>query len=316
MCPMGVMIFVSMMMAGMGGAVAAEKREVDSAVERDSSDDGWGEMPGFRQVLDLEYARVNGEALFLDLLIPEGVKNPPVVVWLHGGGWRKGSRKNCGRTAILADRGFAVASIDYRLTGTAPFPAQIVDALAACRWIRANGNRYGLDASRVGAWGSSAGAHLAALLGLTDEGDWGGEEPAGAAAPVVDAVAGYCGLYDFDRVIADGSGMKPEKEGSIFWMFFGGSPAAHKQESFRAGPVNHVRRPAPPFLLVHGTADPIVPHPQAVRFDEALREAGLDSTLKLLEGGGHGRQWEPWQASLDKELCDFFVKHLGDPQKR
>ncbi len=311
---MGVML-VGVLMSGQSVLVAGE-RGVDSAVERESKDEGWGEVRGCRQVLGIEYARRDGEPLFLDLLIPEGVDKSPVVVWLHGGGWRKGSRKSSARTAFLAERGFAVASIDYRLTGKAPFPAQILDALAACRWIEANGNRYGLDASRVGAWGSSAGAHLAALLGLTDESDWGGKVPDGAKVPVVDAVAGYCGIYDLDRVVADGSGMDPEKEGSIFWMLFGGSPAAHQKESFWAGPVNHVRKPAPPFLLVHGTADPIVPHPQAVRFDEALRAAGLESTLKLLEGGGHGRQWEAWQVSLDKELGDFFAKHLGDPQQR
>ena len=313
------MIYGLVLGVAMGGEVlnGAEVEGVRAAVARESGEgEGWGEVPGCLQELDVEYARVDGAALYLDLLIPEGVKNPPVVVWLHGGGWRKGSRKNCGRTAILAERGFAVASIDYRLTGTAPFPAQIVDALAACRWIRANGSRFGLDTRRVGAWGSSAGAHLAALLGLTDESDWGGKVPEGADDPVVDAVAGYCGLYDFDRVIEDGSGMVPEKEGSIFWMFFGGSPSAHQRESFLAGPVNHVKAPAPPFFLVHGTADPIVPHPQGTRFDAALREAGIESTLMLIGGGGHGTGWEARQAELDKKLGDFFARHLGEPAKR
>jgi acetyl esterase/lipase len=112
---------------------------------------------------DLIYKRVNGAVLTLDLYCPEKVSDRlPVIVWIHGGGWRSGRKERCPAVALVQD-GFAVASIDYRLTRTAPFPAQIEDCKAAVRWLRANAAKYNLDADRVGVWGMSAGGHLAAL---------------------------------------------------------------------------------------------------------------------------------------------------------
>ena len=116
---------------------------------------------------DLVYKTVNGAVLTLDLYCPEKFSGAvPVIIYIHGGGWRSGRKERCPAVALVQD-GYAVASIDYRLTSTAPFPAQIEDCKAAVRWLRANAAKYNLDADRIGVWGMSAGGHLAALLGTS-----------------------------------------------------------------------------------------------------------------------------------------------------
>ncbi len=121
---------------------------------------------------DLEFAAPNGKPLLLDLYLPVGVDKPlPVIVWLHGGGWRIGDRKLGPDFRVrFAERGYAMASIEYRLSGEALFPAQIHDVKAAIRWLRSVANEYGLDSGHIGLWRSSAGGHLAALAGTTGEG--------------------------------------------------------------------------------------------------------------------------------------------------
>ena len=116
---------------------------------------------------DLPYKRIGGETLTLDLYRPEKISGPlPVIIWIHGGGWNRGRKERCPAVALVDD-GFAVASVDYRLSSVAPFPAQIQDCKAAVRWLRANASTYHLDPDNVGVWGNSAGGHLAALLGTS-----------------------------------------------------------------------------------------------------------------------------------------------------
>jgi len=117
---------------------------------------------------DLVYKRIDGRALGLDLYSPSKPAGPlPVIIWLHGGGWSRGRKEGHSPAVTLVDDGYAVASVDYRLTGIAPFPAQIEVCKAAVRWLRANASKYNLDPDRIGVWGFSAGAHLAALLGTS-----------------------------------------------------------------------------------------------------------------------------------------------------
>ena len=145
------------------------------------------------------YASVEGTDLKLDLFIPEKAEGPmPLVVWIHGGGWRSGSKENC-RALGLTEYGFAVASINYRLTDVAMFPAQIHDCKAAIRFLRANAKQHRIDPNRIGVWGSSAGAHLAALMGVTN----GNKEVEGnigkytQTSSDVQAVCDWCGPTDF-----------------------------------------------------------------------------------------------------------------------
>jgi acetyl esterase/lipase len=143
--------------------------------------------PGVKVLKDLEYARIGDRRLLLDLYLPEKGERPlPLIIWVHGGGWAAGSKDQVGAVRQL-NRGYAVASLDYRLSSEAIFPAQIEDCKAAVRWLRAHAQKYDLDRNRFGAWGSSAGGHLVALLGTSstikdfDTGEYG--RPPGSIKP-------------------------------------------------------------------------------------------------------------------------------------
>jgi acetyl esterase/lipase len=122
---------------------------------------------GVKAMRDVAYARIDGKPLLLDLYLPVKAARPmPVIVFIHGGAWRTGSKERC-PAIVMTAQGFAVASIDYRLTDEAVFPAQIYDCKGAIRWVRAHAKEYGLDPDRIGVWGNSAGGHLVALLGTS-----------------------------------------------------------------------------------------------------------------------------------------------------
>ena len=158
-------------------APAAEKAQADdsslpptSATEKPHDPAAAPRAPNsVRLERDIEYARVGEKKLLLDLYQPEKATGPlPVIVWVHGGGWQGGSKDGCLPAQLgFPQRGYAVASVDYRLSSDASFPAQIEDCKAAVRWLRANAKKYNLDSDRFGAWGSSAGGHLVNLLGVT-----------------------------------------------------------------------------------------------------------------------------------------------------
>lgn len=273
---------------------------------------------------NLAYANLGGHDLLLDLYVPTtGVAPFPTVVWIHGGGWSGGSRVPIpsGVASLLA-RGIAVASVDYRLTSQAgqygafpvTFPAQIEDVKGAVRWLRANASTYALDATRFGAWGSSAGGHLAALVGTsggvgTLEGSTGGNL---AFSSSVQAVADWFGPIDVLRMNPDvttppGSGIDHDATSSPESHLIGfdqpgqgiGVLRAHELDPtapypFFAGlahdldPITWVDANDPPFLIAHGTADTQVPTHQSVRLADALRAAGVPYAYSQAIGAGHG----------------------------
>ncbi|HEY6892153.1 MAG TPA: alpha/beta hydrolase fold domain-containing protein [Solirubrobacter sp.] len=241
---------------------------------------------------DLEYARHATSPLLLDLHLPaRPVAPPPVVVWLHGGGWRKGDRSFApDLDRSFAARGYAMANVEYRLSGDAIFPAQLDDVRAAVRWLRASAGDLGVDASSIGLWGSSAGGHLAALAATTatDERDR------------VQAVVDGYGPTDF--ALADAQtlpgGMPHAPADSPESELLGVPLAEAGADLLRAAnPIAHVTPKAPPFLIMHGTADLLVPPGQSEILHAALVAAGVESTLCLLDGLGHaffnGRELEP-----------------------
>lgn len=256
--------------------------------------------PGGTRVLrGVPYAALPGaRPLELDLhLPPSGDTAPPVVVFLHGGGWRLGSRHTAGpmyRDADpgpftrLAQAGIAVASADYRLSGEATWPAQLHDAKAAVRWLRARAGELGVDGDRIAAWGESAGGHLAELLGLvTDpalEGDVGVTGPSSA----VSAVVAWYAPSDVGAVATD-TGADPHDPGSREAQLLGAPPPQLPDAAAQASPVGHVSPAAPPvlLLLLHGTADRFVPCVQSERLYDALLEAGAEVELDLVEGADH-----------------------------
>jgi acetyl esterase/lipase len=243
---------------------------------------------GVRFVGGLAYAAPVGfRPLLLDLYLPAAGGTPvPLVVFFHGGGWLRGDRSlvgpmfagwRPGPLARLAAAGFAVASADYRLSGEARFPAQLEDVAAAVEWLAERALEYGFDPGRIVLWGESAGAHLAALLGLRSPGrvrgvvDWYG--PADLAA--LDAQIGAAGALSDDPL--------DSREARLL-----GAPVAEVPELARAAsPISHVRAGAPAFLIAHGTADRAVPFAQSEALAAALAEAGADVRFEAVDGADH-----------------------------
>jgi len=253
-----------------------------------------------RVVKDLEYVAYGHERHRLDLYLPAASDRPaPIIVWVHGGGWAGGSK--AGTPAIRMVRsGFAVASINYRLSQHAIFPAQIHDCKAAIRWLRAHASEYRLDPAHVGVWGSSAGGHLVALMGTSNgvsdlEGLLGNPEQSSDVQAVVD----WFGPTDFLTV-----GSKETRT-----HFLGGDPQTIPEQARRASPMHYVSKDDPPFLVMHGDADPTVPIAQSETFAKALQGAGVDATLVNVVGGGHGGKLFTNDESMHR-IESFFRKHL------
>jgi acetyl esterase/lipase len=274
---------------------------------------------GNRVLLGVPYASLpSARPLELDLWLPPTTPVPaPVVVFLHGGGWRLGSRHRIGpafaETAFerLVQAGIAVASIDYRLSGEARWPAQLHDAKAAVRWLRARADELGLDPELIAAWGESAGGHLAALLGLTSEapaleGDVG---VIGPSSRVCSVVAWYAPT-DL-RTFAEDAGIDPLDPHSREAELLGAPPCTVPDVAEQASPAAHVSATAPPFLLMHGAADRFVPLKQSERLHSALRETGADVELQVFENADHMWLGSPpaAQHALERTV-DFFRRRL------
>lgn len=258
---------------------------------------------------DIEYAHVGAKSLRLDLYLPrrEPGARLPVVVWIHGGGWRGGDKGRTRAPHVLGE-GYAVASIGYRLSQEATFPAQIHDCKAAIRWLRAHADRYGLDPERIGAWGSSAGGHLAALLGTSGgvaelEGTVGGNLEYSSR---VQAVCDFFGPADLLAVLEPGAWPSHASPTSAESLLLGGPVAERVDLARLASPVTHVSTDDPPFLIVHGDQDRVVPLDQSERLHRALTAAGVESTLHVVKGAGHGFR----DPGVDALVGEFFDRHL------
>jgi acetyl esterase/lipase len=241
---------------------------------------------------DLAYAAPGGDTLRLDLARPPGPGPHPTVVLLHGGGWEGGDRRAMhAEMRFLAAGGYAAATVSYRLTRGARdrFPAAVDDARCAVRWLRANAPTLGLDPARVGVLGFSAGAHLASMLGVGATGRPDGDAAAAATCPTggdatatVQAVVSIAGPQDL-RV----NGPYTQEQARLVTNFLGVFPGDAPAVAALASPVAHVGPRAAPFLLVHGTADGLVPVAHSRRMRDALRAAGVPATVVELRGVGH-----------------------------
>lgn len=259
---------------------------------------------------DVIYRTVDGAELTLDLYRPRNITRPmPVVVWIHSGGWSRGRKEHTPATTLVKE-GYAVASIEYRLTGTAPFPAQIEDCKAAIRWLRANADKYHLDAQHFGAWGHSSGAHLAALLGTSGDVtalDGKGENLNFSSR--VQAVCDMSGPSDlvtmYGQVSEKATEMGPKATEAIDALV-GGPLEQRKQTAIAASPIHYVSKDDPPFLIIHGENDGTVPVEQAKILAAALKRAGVDTTLELVPHRGHGVVGGKFLPMIK----EFFDKHL------
>lgn len=267
-----------------------------------------GERPvrprGARSFEGLTYSMIPGyRPLLLDVHVPERIERPPVVLWIHGGAWLMGDRRlppvmwPAGTLfQKIVDAGFAVATLDYRHSKEAPFPAQLHDAKAALRYLRRFAVDLGIDADRVVVWGESAGAHLAALVGLTGgQAEWDGDEGVRTGDTRVTAVVDWYGVHDaenlelrslpVDTELIPPSHAETLSREPLLTLTDG---SAYGADALRlCSPISHVRGDAPPFLLMHGEQDGLVPIVQSEVFAEALQRAGGDVEFRRVPGADH-----------------------------
>jgi acetyl esterase/lipase len=225
-----------------------------------------------------------------------------------------GSKEQGVPTEYLA-QGYAVASINYRLSQHAKFPAQIEDCKAAVRWLRAHAAEYRLDAKQIAAWGASAGGHLAAMLGTTGdvkEFDVGGNLDQSSR---VQAVVDYFGPTDFLQMDAHRlpNGMTHDPANSPESLLIGGAIQENKDKTARANPITYVTSDDPPFLICHGDADQLVPHHQSELLDAALRKAGVTVTFYSVPGAGHGPFSDPKVAEMTRKFLTKTLKPSATP---
>lgn len=254
-------------------------------------------------ILEVDFAQPTGfRPLSLDLRMPEAAR-APLVLFLHGGGFLRGSRKvftpgisDAQSFDRIVGAGFAVASCEYRLSGEARFPAQLDDVDAALAWLHEHGAAHGVDASRIVLWGVSAGATLAALTGLRRDD--------------VRGVVDWFGPADLFAMADSATGERPEETREARWL---GSPAARMPDAARlASPAMQAHAGAPPFHIAHGTADEHVPFAQSEALAVALRAVAVDVEFDPVPGGKHFWQGLDDTDALFHRAIDFARRVTAD----
>ncbi len=257
---------------------------------------------------DIRFAQPGGVELLLNLHMPKGIENPPLLMFIHGGGWMNGDRNRC-RLEWVAQHGYAVASIEYRLSSEALFPAQIHDCKGALRWLRAHQTEYGYDASKVVVGGTSAGGHLAALMGTSGdvavlEGGTAGHADQSCR---VQGVIDYYGPSDFVKRSENQPSKTDHPKGGVYQLI--GGPVKENLEAARvASPVTYLSSDDPPFLILHGDADNTVFLDQSELLAQRCKEIGIDVRLHIEPDGGHGFKQTDGEKTL---VLGFLEKILG-----
>lgn len=264
--------------------------------------------PGVEVLRNLVYKEPFIRPLELDLYRPAKFdRNLPVVIWVHGGGWLNGSKDNC-PAAWLAAEGFAVASINYRLSREAQWPAQIEDCRDAVRWLRENANTYRLNPERIGAWGSSAGGHLVAILGTISAPD------RETTSSRVQAICDWFGPTDLltmpPNMVSDARTLEQVAK-SNGAKLLGATVRDVPDKARNASGLYHVSPDDPPVLVMHGDKDPAVPVIQSERFVAALKQAGVDTTYHVVKGAGHGGAGFKTE-KVRNIVRDFFLRTLSN----
>ncbi len=263
--------------------------------------------PGVTAHLDVPYTTAGLPAQKLDLYSRTDVKNAPLLIFIHGGAWRSGDKAGEKIMPLLA-AGYAVASVNYRLSGVAQFPSQIEDCKAAVRFLRANAGKYNFDPERFGVWGHSAGGHLASLLGTAGDVK---EFEVGDNLPVsskVQAVVSFFGPTDFLQMDAHRlpNGLVHDAANSPESSLIGGPIQDNRAKVARANPITYVAKDDPPFMLAHGDQDTQVPLNQSELLEAALKKVGVSVQFYTVKGGAHGFN----DAKADALAMEFLATHL------
>jgi len=254
---------------------------------------------------DVAYREVDGQTLRMDFARPKAGDGPfPVVVCIHGGGWRAGDKKDFRDLVFgLAQQGCAAVSIQYRFAPDHTFPAQLDDAKAAVRFVRERAKEWKIDPDRVAVLGGSAGAHLALMLATTAD-----EDPKDApTSAAVKAAVSFAGPTDLTPRFPDASRYMVED-------LIGKDRKGDRSAFEAASPIRHLTAGDAPVFLIHGTKDELVPYDQVPAFRDAAEKAGVEAELFTIEGGGHGGGGDPkaWERAVIKSTA-FLRRHLGLP---
>jgi acetyl esterase/lipase len=241
-----------------------------------------------RDVKDVVYATVDGGPLRLDVALPAAGATPSLLVWVHGGAWRSGDKDEVPR--LFVEQGFATASMNYRLSGEARFPAAVHDIKAAIRFLRAKAADFGYRTDRIAIAGSSAGGHLAALVGVTNghqalEGVVGDHR---SESSDVQAILDYYGASDLTTILEQSTPFGLGVRVPALELWLGARPEQARALAELASPVHHVDRSDPPLLMFHGDRDPQMPINQSHQLEGAYEALGLDVALEVVHGGAHG----------------------------
>ncbi len=238
---------------------------------------------------DTPYATIDGTTLKLDLIMPPRAVKPKLIVWVHGGAWRGGSKSDVPIRGLV-DEGFAIASVDYRLSPVARFPAQVHDIKAAIRFLRARRDEYGYDADHITIAGSSAGGHLAALVGVTNghkelEGKVGEHLDQSSA---VQSIVSFYGMSNLTTILDQSTPHGLKVRVPALELLLGGPKSERTELARLASPVFHVDGNDPPLLLLHGDQDPQAPINQSHELEGRYEACGLTCRFVVIHGGKHG----------------------------
>lgn len=291
-------VLTSVSILGISGAAAQPGRQPT------------GDATDIDRINAIEFARAADERLLLDMYLPKNVTEPPLLVWVHGGGWSRGARSPV-PTVAFVNEGYAMASVDYRLSGTAQFPAQTHDIKAAIRYLRAQAEEYGYDASRIGILGASAGGHLAALVGVTNghealEGNVGEHLDRSSS---VAAIVSYFGASNLTTILDQSTPRGLDIRVPALNALLGGPPDERGDLARLASPVFHVDANDPPLLMLHGDQDPQMPINQSHELQGVYEAHGLTVQLEVVHGAQHGGT-EFFNAESTALVTAFLDEHL------
>ena len=308
--PMNILISIFILLTFLSTACLADNSNDIQPVRSSPS-------PGVTEIHNIQYVPRGDAAQTLDLYIPTqaSAKPLPLVVWIHGGGWEGGSKDWCYPAPLVA-HGYAVASVEYRFSQKAVFPAQIQDCQAAIRWLRANSKAYNLDPRHIGVGGDSAGGHLASLVGTS--GGSNAFPPIGGNADQSDRVEAVLDVYgpsDFSAVVSQAAADKTKNvydfnHGDPYSSLIGVPLGSDPEKDNAVSPMHYVSKSSPPFLILHGTADQMVPFAQSLELRDALLKNKINVILQPFPDATHGDPIILGNPAVFEMVKTFFDKYL------